>query len=238
MSPAWQELGWFRGRTGPVVGVDACRDGWVACVPGLDGTPNWRVQPSLAHVLDSIDAEPAIVVVDIPIGLPGAPPRSCDKEAKNLLGARASTVFFALPRALLEMPYTLANAASRQQFGRGISRQSFGIGAKCLEANATVAAHPWGMLAVEGHPELGFLALNGGRPVPLSKHTEEGLEARRQLLGLPGPAPWTAGAAEDDLLDSLCLALAGRRIVEGKGRQVPDGACPVDSQGLPMRIVF
>jgi predicted RNase H-like nuclease len=79
-----------------LAGVDGCRAGWIAAfVRAQSGEVRLRVVPRFAEVTAAPEA-PAIIAVDIPIGLPeqaGCGGRAADKVVRSLLGARRSSVF-------------------------------------------------------------------------------------------------------------------------------------------------
>ena len=94
----------------------------------------------------------------------------------------------------------------------------------------------------EVHPELVFLRLNCGKPLP-PKKSEEGEDLRRRLLkrsGLREIDRWLAearigtGAKRDDVLDACAVALAAL----GPHGCVPEGPPLLDAHGLPMQIWF
>ena len=83
------------------MGIDACPTGWLGIVA--------RVEHQLAAVWAKTIEELAAQVddltplaIDIPIGLPESGVRSCDREAREFLGARRSSVFFTPVRDVLE----------------------------------------------------------------------------------------------------------------------------------------
>ena len=93
----------------------------------------------------------------------------------------------------------------------------------------------------EVHPELVFLRLNGGKPLP-PKKSEEGDALRRRLLkraGFRDIERWLSktrigtGAKRDDVLDACAVAIAARE---------PVGSLPErsqsDAKGLLMQIWF
>ena len=129
-------------------------------------------------------APTATVCIDIPIGLSDDGSRACDREARQLLGARRSSVFSVPPRlALPEASYAEINAASKRHCGRGISKQAFYLLPKIREAERLLRSSPeryagW----LETHPELCFCALNGGIPMGDNKKTDAGYRQRRSLL--------------------------------------------------------
>jgi predicted RNase H-like nuclease len=95
-----------------VAGVDGCRAGWVAALVSATAGKGTRTG-YLAHLerlwVSSHFADALcktqgcnLVCVDIPIGLSGGrEPRSCDVDARRLLGPRASSVFTPPVRAAL-----------------------------------------------------------------------------------------------------------------------------------------
>lgn len=190
-------------------------------------TPEFRLLPSFAEVLE-LGFER--IAVDMPIGLPAAgDQRTCDTLARKRLGRRASCVFPAPPRDLL---YAAVYEEVRY---RGLSLQSFYLLPKIRELDALL--NPQLQQQVfETHPELVFLRLNGGVPL-VSKKTEEGLNLRKELLGL-GPLPNypRKQCLPDDLVDSAALL-----------RAVLDWGCQpnrlpeipaTDARGLRMEICF
>ena len=93
----------------------------------------------------------------------------------------------------------------------------------------------------EVHPELVFLRLNGGKPLPRKK-SEEGDALRRKLLkriGFHKLDRWLTeerigkGAKRDDVLDACAVALAAR----GLRGCLPEET-QLDAFDLPMQIWF
>src|SRR4051794_40997128 len=105
-----------------VLGVDGCRGGWLTAVVD-DLQVGWRWAPAVADLL----ADPAVVVaIDIPIGLPDAGVRTCDVEARRLLGRRGVTVFAAPVRPVLDCTtYAEARAVLADRGGASMSAQAF-----------------------------------------------------------------------------------------------------------------
>ena len=214
-----------------LAGLDGCRDGWIAVFIRPEGDEA-RVE-ILPRFSDIVSAEPAIVAVDMPIGLPertGIGGRAAENAVRPLLGARQSSVFSVPSRqAISAADYTQACAAALATSDppRKVSKQLFNIGPKirevdeALRANAALASR-----AFEVHPEVAFWRLNGERPLDEPKKVksrpyEPGLALRRRLLiavGLPRAIVESAppkGAAPDDLLDALACAAIARQIHAG-----------------------
>ncbi len=236
-----------------LAGVDGCRGGWIAVFvrpAGGDGLA--AVFTQFADVL-AAPQRPAIVAVDVPIGLPeraGPGGRAAENAVRPLLGARQSSVFSVPSRAAIAAAdYAAAcrAALATSEPPRKVSKQLFNIAPKIREVDAVLRARP--ALAgrvFEVHPELAFWRLNGERPLGEPKKVKSrpyapGLALRRDLLladslprGLIG-APPPQGAAPDDLLDALACAGVARRIYAGTARPFPDPP-PRDLFGLPMAI--
>jgi predicted RNase H-like nuclease len=238
-----------------VIGVDACRRGWVAVSLEVSRLPHRtprlvavRMDGSLASVLDQADRDPARVVgIDMPLGLLESGWREADRVARGLLGPRRSSVFAIPPRAVwAEMSYPAANQLCRELTGQGFSVQAWGLRAKLLEANQYREAceHPmW-----EVHPELAFGAM-AGAPLGYSKHTAAGRELRRELLARAGivlpasssgnvPGSWRTGSTPvTDTLDAAAVAWSAARIATGQAVILPDRP-QQDSQGRQITIRY
>ncbi|MBE3014159.1 DUF429 domain-containing protein [Microbispora sp. NEAU-D428] len=236
-----------------VLGVDACRAGWIGVVPpagpGDGGAARAYFAPRVADLvaLADADGEVAVVAVDMPIGLPdgapGGPPgrgrRLADVRARAELGPRWRSVFMTPVRAALEADdYASAVAVNRRLTGEGVSRQAFGLKEKLLEVERWVREA--GRRVVEIHPELSFARL-AGAPLPHPKTTWAGAERRRELLAAAGVVLagglGRAGAAAgvDDVLDAGAAAWTALRVAAGEARPLPDPP-EVFSDGIPCAI--
>lgn len=234
-----------------LAGVDGCPAGWIAAfVRPADGTCHIEVFARFADVLNAPTA-PAVVTVDIPIGLPeraGVGGRTAENIVRPLLGERQSSVFSVPARAAIyEADYATAcqTALAHSTPPRKVSKQLFNIAAKIREVDDVLRTR--GSNGVfESHPEVAFWRLNGERPLNEPKKIRgrlhpPGLELRRTLLlngGLPDAVFRSClprGAAEDDLLDALACAAVARRLHAGLAQPFPDPP-PRDAFGLPMAI--
>jgi len=233
--------------SGPLaVGVDGARGGWaVACWYGR------RTSLTLARDIAEVARlrRHAPVAIDIPIGLLDSVDfRPCDVAARRLLGPRASTVFAPPARYLLaaagEYPAMRALVARERRSrpaAKSLSAQSAGIATKIREVDEWVREHrdsdEW---LFECHPELCFLALNGGAPLD-RKRSPAGARQRLRLVGAgfaDAEAQIAAArgpATQADWLDAYATLTAARAIARGEHATLGDGTC--DSEGLPMRIV-
>lgn len=210
-----------------VLGVDACKAGWVGVL--LGSTLSVHVAATVAQVLETAEAgggPVAVVGVDIPIGLADHETRQADVLARQAAGGRRASVFLAPVRAALRAPdYATALAIHRELTGSGCSVQAYRIGPKIMEVDSWVRG--CGRRVVEVHPELSFAAMEG-RPLPDSKATWAGAEHRRALLAREGivfPAGLgKAGrlAAVDDILDAGAAAWSALRVARGQAACLPD----------------
>ncbi|HEY7244940.1 MAG TPA: DUF429 domain-containing protein [Xanthobacteraceae bacterium] len=240
-----------------LAGVDGCPAGWMVALARRnqhDGSTEIRLRivPRFGDVLTA-DEAPAVIAVDIPIGLParvGRGGRAAENSVRPLLGDRQSSVFSVPSRASLDQrDYrdACAVAVATSQPPRKISKQLFNIAPKIREVDACLRADPTAAARVfEVHPELVFWRLNGGRALAEPKKVKgrcyaPGLALRRCLLiasGIPaevlhGDPP--NGAGPDDVLDALACAVIASRIRAGTAQSFPDPP-ERDAFGLPMAI--
>lgn len=206
-----------------VVGVDGCRQGWVAVALDDGAFGGAALFPSISFA-GVLEAHPAAVClgVDIPIGLCDQAPRPGEREAKRLLGRRASTLFFTPPRAVLEAPsYADARRVAATLGGSGVSAQAYALAGRILEVDGYRDRR-----LVEVHPEVSFTVLAGGH-LSHSKKTWAGQAERTALLAgagihLPADAASAGAAAPDDLIDAAVVAWSAARVAAGIARTFPD----------------
>jgi predicted RNase H-like nuclease len=212
-----------RSKSVKVVGIDGCRDGWVAVKAGGG---RFAALAWYADVSAAVEENPGATVfgIDIPLSFPfGETPRLAELAARQRLGRSAASLFLTPPREVLEAEsYEEANLISRRSFDRGVSRQSYGLRRKILEAVRFMESSGEQRL-FEVHPELSFrlLAESQGTEIEASKKTWNGAAERRALLervGLAPPfeaVPGTAIALVDDVLDAAAAAWTAHRIATG-----------------------
>jgi predicted RNase H-like nuclease len=193
-----------------IAGVDGCPGGWA--VATASGT--WEV----AHVreLEGLGT----VVIDVPIGLLESGPRACDLAARRLLGRpRSSSVFPAPSRALLGDPEPRCSAQLRNILPR------------IAEVDAYLASAPRARL-FEGHPEVSFALMAGGRGLRHSKRTPAGREERRRLLAAAFPA--VPERLSLDAVDAYALLWTAGRLARGEAVRLGG---ETDPRGLSAQIV-
>jgi predicted RNase H-like nuclease len=212
-----------------VGGLDGCRAGWVlatAPVKAARGSAGASVvvlsdlEPVLAALLSG---RMTAAGIDIPIGLAaGGGPRTCDREARRLLGPRRSSVFPAPAREVLDASsYEEACTISRRVSGRAISKQLYNILPKIREVDRLLSrSSSLPLHLFEMCPELSFVLLTGS-PMRHNKKTPEGrserVEALQHAFGdvTPFVEPPPRGASRDDVLDALAGAWTARRFATG-----------------------
>ncbi len=226
----------------PVLGVDACVAGWVGVLISPDGRLTVHVSTGIdtlvQHVRES--ADPVVVAIDIPIGLPDAGGREADVLARKALPGKSSSVFSTLTRSAYQAETYADGREANLEATDGASSasaQAWALGPKILQVDAWVRSGP-GTTVIEVHPELCFARIFGG-PVLVAKKTPEGVALRREALaraGISAPA-WFSGSgfAEDDLLDACAAAWTAARHADGRTEAFPDPP-EVFSDGIPATI--
>ena len=236
-----------------LAGVDGCRAGWLVAFVRTSGEePRVRIESRFADILTAPE-QPAIVAVDMPIGLPpraGYGGRAAENTVRPLLGQRQSSVFSVPSRAAIYAPDYMAackTALETSDPPRKVSKQLYMIAPKIREIDALLRAGTGLVPRVfEVHPEVAFWRLNGERVLDEPKKVkgkpcEPGLALRRNLLEGAGiarsvlQAPPPRGAGPDDVLDALACAAVARRIHAGVARSFP-AQITRDEFGLPMAI--
>lgn len=242
-----------------LAGVDGCRDGWmVVFIHPRGQTVRTRVIKKFKDIV-SAPERPALIAVDIPIGLPKFSPRQgrlAEQEVRSLVKRRRSSVFRipsrravyagvnckAIPNDKNRYKHACAVARRTSADKKAFAKQGFYLFPKIVEVDRLLRRHKSLKRRVyETHPELAFWRLNGERPAAHPKSGQLGIRLRKRLLvaaGLPSEivrASPPRGAKIDDLLDALACALIARRIRAKTAKSFP---APVrhDSYGLPMAI--
>lgn len=210
-----------------MLGVDACRAGWVAIAWSGDSIRAY-VDADIGAIvaLATTDGPIDAVGIDIPIGLADSSLRQADLLARKAAGARWASVFVTPVRPALLIPdHAEASELNRGLTGSGISRQAYNLREKILQVDEWLpSARP---PVVEVHPELSFAEL-AGTPLADSKATWSGAVRRRQLLAGAGIdvsgdlalAGYQVGV--DDVLDAAAVAWSAARVARGVARCVPD----------------
>jgi predicted RNase H-like nuclease len=230
-----------------IAGADGCKAGWICLVRQLEtGAIEAHCFASARHLLHQQPA-PALLCIDIPIGLTDAGPRDCDVAARTLLGPpRASSVFPAPIRPVLEARSWEEACAIRQRLeGKRMSKQAWGIVGKVRDVDRELHSHAALRDRVhEVHPEVSFAAW-AGHAMRHPKRSRTGRAERLALIASyfgPDAYPRVRArfpakhVAHDDIADAFAVLWTAERIAHGTARTLPV-APPHDPHGLRMEIV-
>ncbi len=222
----------------PLAGVVPCPGGWLVASGKLQGITLSPNDPAILPTLvDVLDYKPAyeIIALAAPVGLlddyrRGG--RTCDREARRLLGPRRGA---AIP-----------SAPARSALGAGAELPGVSAIARLRIPKTREAAEQlqpyWQRTVYEVHPELSFYQLNGDQPLHWSKHMTVGRKERRELLEsrLEGVTRVLDArlprVRETHLLDAAACLWTARRIAARAVQRLPEDP-EWDSQGLRMEFV-
>ena len=237
---------------GQFVGIDGCRDGWIAAILdyGQLRIERYRTILDIMRQFPTADA----YLIDMAIGLPESikeMENRPDWAARKELGKHGSTVFPIPcrqavmvnpddPQASFQMK-TLNNSI----LGRSLSSQSINIIPKIRELDEFLDEHrEYKNVLCEAHPELCFTRLKGTL-VKTKKKEAEGLEERRNILlkylnneilyGIPDRAK-VLRCMPYDIMDALCLAVSAAYKAHGMVETIPENP-EKDARGLIMQMI-
>lgn len=239
---------------GKYLGVDWASKGWFGAILRDDGVHETDLFPSVWNLWrEHHDAQR--VCTTIPTGLPTNERRACDRAAKDCLQEVNRRVFYTPTRIAIEQRNLEdAKVVNEQAAGYSIQNQAWSIVPRIREVDTFLQATPEARdVVVETHPEVCFYGLQGRRPVLEPKDTDDGIQARLELLSgdlpnvqtiyndaieaflQPEYAPLVSGP--DDIVDALAAAVTAKRDA-ARCATLPEGAVPADDNGLPMQIVY
>jgi predicted RNase H-like nuclease len=171
-------------------GIDGCKGGWlIATITQTNvSRVSFSVAPRIAEFFAKLVDRPAIVVIDIPIGLSEDSFRDCDKQARALLGSPRSRSVFSAPCRCCLGTMTYAEACQRNFTARGrkLSQQCYAILRKIDEVDASMSSERQRFVR-EAHPEVTFAVL-AGLAMSNPKRTKEGVGERLEILRAHGLA--------------------------------------------------
>ena len=231
-----------------VGGADGCKAGWISLARDLDtGAIEARCFASAGDLLQQ-EPIPAVICVDIPIGLTEAGPRACDVAARTILGRpRASSVFPAPIRPVLAARSWEEACTIRERIeGKRMSKQAWGIVDKVRDIDRKLRSRPELADRVhEVHPEVSFAAW-AGKVMLHPKRSRDGNAERRQLItNYFGPDAFgrvreqfpVKRVGHDDIADAFAVLWTAERVARGNARTLP-ATPPLDPHGLRMEIVY
>jgi len=211
-----------------VLGVDACKGGWVGVALRAGHFDRALFAPTIRALAEEASTGGArgVIGIDMAVGLADAGIRQADRLARARVGRLASSVFLLPVRAAVEAPgFAEASVLHRSLTGAGLSLQAYGLRVKLLEVDSWVRSRP-GPRVVEVHPEVAFATLRG-RPLTLNKRAWGGMTLRRRLLAdagieLPDDLGEVGRVGIDDVLDAAAVAWTAHRVATGRAQCLPD----------------
>jgi predicted RNase H-like nuclease len=248
-----------------IAGVEPCPGGWAVVSGRLIGTTITLQEPEvLASFTDVLDYKPAfnIIAVHAPIGLLDKPQpggRTCEREARRLLGPRRRGAILSAPsRPALTAPPPSAEPSLQRGFldmldvetetppepplvAEALSAVTRRLLPKIREVEAEMQPY-WQRTVYEVHPELGFFQLNSDTPLRYGKRTAAGRAERLELLDNRFPNMSTVldrpvnGAHTYHLLDAAANVWTARRIAARAVKRMPTNP-EWDENGLRMEFV-
>lgn len=222
-----------------VAGVTPCRGGWLVVGAKLQGTIFSPEDPvRIDSFVDVVDMRPAysVIALNAPVGgLDKAEVggRSCDREARLLLGRRASAVKSA--------PVAVDSRDGTELLPDHIDAISRALLPRYQEVAREMA--PFRQRTIyEVNADLSFFQLNEDIPMRWSKYSEKGLTERRSLVEAKMPGALriidaeVPGTTVSHLLDAAAILWTGRRIFAKAAIRIPSEP-EWDEQGLRMELV-
>lgn len=236
------------------VGVTWTPAGLFGVILREDGDPETDFFPSVWS-LWKYHSNATRILVDVPLGLPVDSRRTCDVEAKRLLGEYHQRLFYTPTRqAVYEQHFETAKRVN-ERAGFSIQNQVWALVPRIRELDEFLDRHHGAIDRIaETRPELCFFGFNDRTPVEPSRRTPEGNAHRLDLLETvfeearplfescrdrylsPDYASFLRDEA--DILDAMVTAVAARRPGEQLGKLPPATDPPRDDRGLPMQLVY
>jgi predicted RNase H-like nuclease len=230
------------------IGVDACKKGWFAVSINSDNAWEIGIFDSIGDLWNASQNN-ALILIDIPIGLPDNGKRRCDVETRKILKKRASSVFpVPCRQAIHADTYQKACRINKKILDVKLSVQTWNISGKIREVDDFLRKNEKARRCVrESHPEICFWALAGQRPMAHYKKSERGFAERQKLLNRINPTTekifnsamkrfLRKDLARDDILDAIVLGISAAS--RKKSLVTIPNNPPRDAVGLPLQIVY
>ncbi len=231
------------------IGVDGCKIGWF--YTAINHGNEWEigVSENIEKLWETLK-NASLILIDIPIGLPFKGPRTCDLEARKLLGRGKTSTVFPPPcrEALAAKTYEEACEINKKVLGKKISLQTYHISKKIKEVDDFLLNNLNARRIIrETHPEICFWTLVGGRSMRFSKKKKQGYSERLEVLKKVFPPTESIvdaalkkymrkGVAKDDILDSIAAAVVA--ISQANSLVTIPDTPEEDAMGLQMEIVY
>ncbi|MCP4329325.1 MAG: DUF429 domain-containing protein [Alphaproteobacteria bacterium] len=232
-----------------VAGADGCKKGWFRVSRDTE-TAELRFHIiEQANGLLEVLPRPSVLTLDIPIGLPDAGQRDCDRQARKCLGPPRQSSVFPTPirPALRATNREEASRITEVRDGRRVGVQSWALYEKICEVDKLLQSSAEARKRIrEVHPEVCFWSWAGGRPMSAGKKTLVGRAMRCKLaeewlgsrvLELGRGSHLKKHVADDDILDAIAALWTANRIAHREAQTLPKDP-PLDATGLPMEMVY
>ena len=210
-------------------GIDGCKSGWV--VAELKDKSIFFYLIDNLNQINNITKGNANIGIDIPLELAPKGERMAEKEARNFLGTRASTIFSPPAiKALCATNYFDACKINFEESGKKISKQTWYIFNKIKEAREIYLDKNSNKSLYEIHPELSFMAMNDMSVIKDSKKTIEGRKKRLMLITKFYPSFdfqlirdkfLRKHVADDDILDAIAVLWSTQKLIDNMASYVP-----------------
>ncbi len=232
-----------------VAGADGCKKGWLRVSRETETAELCFHLIERSRDLVDCPPQPAVLTLDIPIGLPEAGQRDCDRRARKCLGSPRQSSVFPVPirPALQAKDRGEASRITEIQDGRKVGVQSWALYEKIREVDELLQSSAEARQRIrEVHPEICFWSWSGMRAMADRKKSHAGKTQRCKLAEeWLGPDVLISGrgnhprkhVADDDILDAIAALWTATRIAQGVAQTLPEHP-PIDSTGLPMEMVY
>ena len=228
-----------------ISGVDACKGGWISVSRDLlSGEISSQVFQSAGNLVCQTP-KPLVMAIDIPIGLTDSGPRQCDLLARKMLGQpRGSSVFPAPIRpALKARNYQEANEITKSIDDKGVTKQAWELYTRIKEFDEILSRDPIARRIIyEVHPEVSFMAWNGGTAIVKNKKSDLGKSIRAKLVNehfgrdafrIVRDEHRKGLVSDHDINDAFAALWSTERIHNGTFHVIPNPPI-IDSKGLQM----
>jgi len=233
-------------QDGFYIGVDGCRNGWVAAVLDYGNLRLERYESidALIHRYPDFNA----FLIDMAIGLRDhAGQIRPDQAAREELGRKASSVFPVPSRsAVYAETEEEQKKENKRILGKSLAKQSLAIIPKIKELDLFLVSHPeYQGRILERHPELSFTRMKGSEVICRKKEYAGFTEREwilseylgRKSLSYFYDEAKTLQCKPDDMMDAVCLAVTGALYAHGLCETIPLDP-ERDAHGLEMKMTI
>ena len=232
--------------TGKYIGVDGCKDGWIAAIYDR-GSFEIKKYSSVDELVEA-NKNYNELLIDMVIGLQSNKDEvRPDNAARALIPGRTSTIF-AVParQAVYAETRAAIREANKSALDKDLPAQAIAIIPKMRELDEFLQENPAHKNRLkESHPEVCFSRLNGS-VVMSRKADEEGITERVGIIKQYMPEiteEYIYQEAKrfkcnaDDIVDSIVLCITANLVAQGKTDVIPE-VVQEDVTGLRMQMTI